>query len=437
MSKIIKLTLASLLICLSLQQLAFAIDAQLTPATPTSYDQVIIDGVTNFLADRAQANAEYIFEIELKDNIDLSGNNSLTCYLPNTTQTLKNIHLVDLLKTNSQIWRKNLATDIKTTSIFLLFNKLNDSDLSTANAQALGKLISSRPELTNRIPEIKEDISSLLTDLNDAKNTRGSCLVDSAKKAIIKTFLGTLNTSIVKADPEPKSLNIDALGILPKLLALYDAVKVAKDSKNDLPITTVANYSTAIVDLINLASTDALNKDENFAKVKSYLLFFVSLADAKTSNQVTLIMQNFMLQPVSFGEIRNNFHISISSYVGLYSSITTPNHYEDAGTAIYAPIGVQVSWPIGWIDCCMQSLGIMISPVDFGYPLSMKFKGSDNTATWNDVLNPSISIAFGAKKLPVNWGLAFQHVNQNIYNPNPGTRAMFFLSLDMPLYILR
>lgn len=489
--------LVTSLIIMSHQNIALAGDST-TPATGAT-DQVIIDGVTNFLADRAQANAAYIYQNQLKNN------KALACYLPNTHTALLDAELISLIKTNSGIWRDRLADDIIYTSLRLLLNKyediltkLDDNNLADNFAKNIAnnlkmqiwnenfnnknKFVGSEiDELVNsRTKEIAEGMARASLRVSESANKKpkyklkdSTTGIESETDCFVITDLQL--TAIAKAlDNMSKAL----AATKPTKDANWEELKNAKLANLYFEITSLFNsihnnnYSTAAMKLIALvcsgdgntvgcmnrvaaASDDDSERAGNGnRKLTSQILFFAALADAKTSDKVTTILQNFMMPPVSFGEIRERTHLSIASYVGVYGTSDseqkqTPNSRGTLG--MYAPIGLQKSWPcpdskLSWnpkswvvntLPCSVGgSVGLMLSPFDFGYPLSLKLNGSNNAVTLRDVVNLSIALSFGLKDEPINWGVAWQRVQINQLNANSGSRFLMFYSFDMPLYII-
>lgn len=460
----------------------FCQEASCAEGLKSKPDDALIDGVTNFLADRAQANAAYIFTSKLSDN------RALQCYLPNTYETIQNTNLILLLKTSSHIWRDRIEEDIKFATILSLLIKDTGYDVTKKlKADELAILFANFLKKTNqqeRIENIKYDIDKITAQIEEVKSrlnkiaslSKGThelptCLfggrdINAAVnnleqyEAILKSLKNNLT-----AGTEPANPSTGTTEVFNALTSLYTSISNISDSKTKKSKNT--SYSTAAVDLINLmevicdtknsrnAICDATRFQDNNSneyesgndklnKVKTYLLFFASLADAETSDQVTVVLQNFMLPPVSFGEIREKNHWAIAAYVG--GAIARTNNGDYSRPGLFAPVGIQGSFACSDRKVTLfdnkswcphgGSMALMLSPFDFAYPLNLKFKGANNTATWNDVINPSISVVYGFANEPINLGIAWQRVNQGLNNPNSSTRILVFIALDMPLYII-
>ncbi len=416
----------------------------------------VIDGFTNFLATRAQADAEAIYEIDLRDKI--TNNKNFQCYLPNTAQKVNTLALIDLIKSSRQVWIHDLSDDLKFT-ILMFTLTIAESKLQKDDSNLVA-FIKNDADLKKNIPLLKNDILNILKKLESFDKTFDP--TDQTKK--IK-----LSTTCFNSKFDPNSVN----PIEDWLVKLYndigsDTAVAPRPALNDPDyllafktyneISTLysmlngqsnVSYSAAAIQSINLINEIATSPDIQ-AKVKEFspvLLFFSALADAKTSSDVEIILQNNLIPPVSFAEIRNATHTSISSFVGVdYSHLRITNDGNSIssspstnnGWGIFAPVGLERSFktniPLGVIS--FSSYGVMISPFDFGYPLSLKINASNNAVTWADIINPSIALSFGLTNQPVNLGFAIQRVNANQYNANPGVRSMLFLSFDIPLYIV-
>jgi hypothetical protein len=91
-----------------------------------------IDALAEFLIDRAEANALYIFEARLK------GDKNLQCYFPSTYKKLEVVTLEHLFY-SKDIWRQTLKDDINNLAVRALANKietslkLSDASLTLAN----------------------------------------------------------------------------------------------------------------------------------------------------------------------------------------------------------------------------------------------------------------------------------------------------------------
>lgn len=405
-------------------------------AAEETQQEALIKGVTNFLAERANANAEYTFENKIKNN------SAMQCYLPNTSETIQNVELNLLLRTNNQVWKEKITEDIRFASLLFLLIKLDKNHIEKINVSDLSyfinKTLIDNSNIKNiTIDEVTTDIKSFQKRLDWLNGHKDKCgfSIDSEVAGIegYSKFLNQLVSQLKIKSIPPSSDELKDL--VTNFWNIYKYTIPNKDSKDPN-----INYVAAAVDLLNVANGHIDSKKDEIKKVKNYLLFFASLADAKSSQQVTSILEVYVLPPVSFGEKRESYHWFVSSYVGLdYSSyniarkdtpLASPNNQK--GVGVYAPIGFEISTPNGdW-----GPIAFMLAPFDFGYPLSLKMTGSNTAVNLNDVVSPSIAVSYGLKDYPNNWGIAWQRVNRNQNNNEQSSRLLIFFSFDMPLYVI-
>lgn len=100
-----------------------------TPAgAAASSEDALIQGIADFLKDRATANFLFTFEQEIK-RTDVK----LECYLPTLRKTIDGISLDQLSKHKSEIWRKLISDDLQNDVTILFLNKLLDSEPKIGN----------------------------------------------------------------------------------------------------------------------------------------------------------------------------------------------------------------------------------------------------------------------------------------------------------------
>ena len=76
----------------------------------------------------------------------------------------------------------------------------------------------------------------------------------------------------------------------------------------------------------------------------------------------------------------------------------------------------------------------MLSPVDFAYPVSLKLNGVEEDVELDEIIAPSISLAYGIKDYPVNIGIAFQKGKRFSVQNQEEKRILLFVAFDMPLF---
>ena len=128
-------------------------------------DSERIDALAEFLIDRAEANALYIFEAKIKDD------KNFQCYFPSTYKKLEVLTLENLFY-SKDIWKQTLEDDINNLAVRAMATKIENSlKLSDASVSLASTLIIS---LGYFQAEYKNDPYALgtipLTDDQDLKN---------------------------------------------------------------------------------------------------------------------------------------------------------------------------------------------------------------------------------------------------------------------------
>lgn len=189
-----------------------------------------------------------------------------------------------------------------------------------------------------------------------------------------------------------------------------------------------------------LVALDLLEQSDSF-ELKSYerlnraVMFFASIADAKDKDAVKSILNSYALPKVSFNEKRKyGSSFFISSYFGyaaadseIYNSVE-----QEVNSGLFVPIGIEYNYGLKEAG----SLSVMLSPIDMGYPVNLKLNGIEDDVDFDEIVAPSITLAYGFKNYPINIGLGYQR-GRNLADVNKAEeRILLFVSFDMPLFRL-
>ena len=79
----------------------------------------------------------------------------------------------------------------------------------------------------------------------------------------------------------------------------------------------------------------------------------------------------------------------------------------------------------------------MLSPFDFGYPVTLKLNGAVEDAEFGDIWAPSVVFSYGVRNLPLALGAAYQKGRFVQSQNNAEDRILLFIGFDMPLWPLR
>ena len=180
--------------------------------------------------------------------------------------------------------------------------------------------------------------------------------------------------------------------------------------------------------------------DAELGRISRNILFFAQIADARTADDISNILISYTLPAVSFYAKRERrWHYFISSYLG-YSYGRVSNESGDVGSnreGIFAPIGVEIGRGFSF-----GSLSILVSPLDFGYPVSLKLNGLEEGIDFKELVAPSVTLTWGVPGLPIVVGAILQKGRGSV--GASGTvagatedRYMAFIGFDMPLFSIR
>ena len=179
---------------------------------------------------------------------------------------------------------------------------------------------------------------------------------------------------------------------------------------------------------------EQLEANQKLKKVKHYAMFIAQLADADNADSVEDILKEYTLPVSSFLSKREagKSSLMISSYFG-YAGGRIENEDEvtsSNSSGFYVPVGFEYSYGLSG----GSALSFMFSPFDFGYPISLKMNGEEADVKLDDIVAPSVSIAYGISDYPINIGIAYQKGKTTGANIKQEERTLFFIAFDMPLF---
>jgi hypothetical protein len=459
-------------------------------AAQSSNSSARIDGVTDFLIDRANETYFYIFENKMKNNEKFS------CYFPETYEYIKEGDLKALIKTKD-IFSEALDNDFKILSIRAVAHGINKSidfnkvamEATNEYAEILRYLkikigneqyslsfipISANKETRDIINGFYDEFNNIRDEMlgfdNKLSKYGKTCSQDRPVKdelikeieklektyksledwlAHINKYKSKVKVDLAeiekdcKIDPKLKVCELKDKAfneILPKLKESFEKpvvkavagiVILNKYIKNIKKRTT---YTGKVVEAFKVIKDKKLEDKPTLKKLKHYALFIAQVADSNSPDQVQGLLKEYALPVTSFLAKREpgEKSLMISAYFG-YGAGAVLNDDDipsDNMSGFYVPVGFEFSK--GLSDG--SSISLMLSPVDFGYPVSLKLNGEVEDVESDDIIAPSISIAYGIKDYPVNVGLAFQKGRKFALQNKEEKRIMIFVAFDMPLF---
>lgn len=173
----------------------------------------------------------------------------------------------------------------------------------------------------------------------------------------------------------------------------------------------------------------------SFERLSKGVMFFVSIADAEDKDAVKNVLEAYTLPAVSFGEKRKlGTGFFISSYLGL-SAADTRVHGSMEGKSnggLFVPVGIEYNRGFAGGD----SLSIMLSPIDMAYPVNLKLSGVEQNVDFDEIIAPSITVAYGFKDYPLNVGIGYQRGRRLADVGKTEERFLLFVTFDLPLFRL-
>lgn len=400
------------------------------PRIPHAADteDALIKGVSEFLLDRANDNYVYIFQRQLESNEPLKK------YLPATLRVAKAGDLRSLL-TNRDLWKRALKADLER-----------------------GRLLKI----------VRDDLESLiekkLCPKNGPSELRQPC--EDAKAALDRATETKTEARVERATPEVRDRAGPMMTAFTTSAQIQLARSVLVDLKNDLEqVGAVAceegAYTSCVIQILALLDAfaradyafncflmgnwcwnnqrDKRVREENddFDDFKRFALFFAQMADAAQTNdpeRVKVLLKSVTIPPVSFGIKRepHRTRVLITAYLGAAWARDKTESTYDRTFVITAPIGFEISQARG----SGNSLSLLVSPVDFGYPLSLKMQDSEATVRASDIVVPAAYVLWGPKNYPFAGGLGYARVRSPDTPDKREGRWLLFLGFDLPLFKL-
>ncbi|MCP3687755.1 MAG: hypothetical protein GY784_05010 [Gammaproteobacteria bacterium] len=214
-----------------------------------------------------------------------------------------------------------------------------------------------------------------------------------------------------------------------------DAIRITGQLREFIEGKSLQSYSDrALVSLELLEDSDLFNSP-SYGRLRNAVLFFAAIADAEDKNGVKSILQAYTLPPVSFAEKRKQGEgVFISSYLGItYADFDSHGSTEQASTGgLFAPVGIEFSY--GFDNG--GSWSVLLSPIDMAFPINLKLSGIEEEVEFEELVAPSITLAYGFQDYPFNVGVGYQR-GRTLGDVGAAEDGyLLFLSFDMPLFRL-
>ncbi len=455
-------------------------------------EENIVNGVSKFLLERAEVNFIYAFEKKIKKS------EMFECYFPNTRNQLKYGQLQEWLLFPRDMWKVSIEKDIKLfalrSTIVSLEKNMNVSGKATALADAFLKFtkdlvvefdgknyslavvpVDKNDPSFKRINGFSGNLSQIVTALNAFRKYTSPC--DSPKdelKEFEKSITGILNykeyindfKKHVKNNAQylhlsDKKLNefcskheLDGDCSSEKAAISLYVDKLDKNINKQLSkafigrldkfkdkITNVFNVVNEVKEQVTYTGKvkvllDKLDKknildNTQMKRLSRAALFFAAISDSESGEEVKVVLQVYTLQPVSYYTKREKgTHINITAYLGLAQGFYDKDVEPEETLSIFSPIGLEISRGLN----NGGSMSIMLSPFDFGYPITQQLNGNKDNSNLDNVLAPSLTMSYGFKDLPLTVGVGYQQGRYISALNKTEKRWLLFFAFDMPLF---
>ncbi len=200
---------------------------------------------------------------------------------------------------------------------------------------------------------------------------------------------------------------------------------------------------------LSSSSSDSANIDPSDATVCQAISIAASLSQAKSGAEVKNLLVADALPSNAWALRSHKFMFDIGALVGgRYEVVHTESNNVATitnGVGVFAPVGFDLTWPGKGI-----ALGLMVPLIDVGDLISYQVQSQQSTSTvqpstsMNSIISPGLIVRVQAAASPVVWFGGVEYSNSVRVTTLPsgaqqelsGFRAVFGVSLDMPLFLL-
>jgi len=391
-----------------------------------------IEGVADFLIERANETAICMFEDKLNQNPLLKE------YFPNTTKILSTFNL-KILMLNSTLWQYNVEKDLNSLAE-LLRNNLKEQGVKLLSEDDYGEIRSLQNILEKKLKNqdsIDKFNSFYKLTQENLKAISLDALADKESLQLSQWFIDDLLKKLNELEQTlNKSTDKFATEANTKIKSLKKDLTNIKNSLEhvDYILNDKLTYTERVSHIfIMIESIDSLRQifSKNpivYRKFKNYSLFFTQMSDAKSSNDAKVILKTFALPASSYRSKRKGeMRLSVSSYLGLTAGRENSQDYS----GLVAPIGIEYDYSINekW------SIGVLGNIFDFGTVVNSQIYDTSETFGFKDIVAPGLALVVGLPEVPVSIGAGYFSVH-GLQSNTKSERVLLFIGFDMPLFSL-
>lgn len=368
-----------------------------------------IEGVADFLMERANSTTASMFEKKINSNPLIKD------YFPNTSNILKSFDLKTLML-NDGLWKDNVEKDLGNFTD-VLKNQIKDEVAATLRGYTsdLEMLSVGSTQITELKKLIEENKAAITADpLKDPES------IELAILFLNDIAIKTSQLAIVSSSNTLASLRSS----LEYMSYIYDVNR---------SYTERVSYAIMLAEKLNIADKISHNRPKIYKCFKDYILFFAQLSDSKSKTDAKLVLQTFALPQDSYiGKRNNDMRFSISSYLGIAGGVETYSSSSFFYNGLFAPIGLEASWGTKQ----KGSISILGTVLDLGAVINSQIYDSSESFDLHNIYSPGIGLIYGLPNIPLSVGAGYFRVNSVKDDSMIENRVLVFVALDMPLFSL-
>lgn len=331
------------------------------------------------------------------------------------------------------------------------------STIDAFKQQKLSQIID--PKLTSQLSVIKDTIETIRDNKEEVVNQairdavcKKLSIVEqdcTDKQAVVAAVKEIVNARVDQATGSSTLLDAELLDKIKAISEIAAAIPVTEEDITTKVFSALKKIKAeaeaelkriqdeidrGIDDVDLLLKAQLEEKLKRFDKLSKHILFFSSIADASTADEVKTILKNYTLPSVSFFEKREEGnHFMVTSYLGLSYNLDEESAAEKSNNGIFAPVGLEYSRGVDWFNGYVRSASVMVSPFDFGHPINLKLNDIEEDIDYDEIVAPSVTFAMGFKDYPLTLGLGYQKGRQLELTGESEDRVILFFAFDMPL----
>ncbi len=426
-----------------------------TPAPVTADTEgALIKGTADFVLDRAYDNYMYVVQLRIASNPVLQE------YFSETLRTAQAGDLRFLL-THKDLWKNAIEKDLKNVAEKEFESKIEKKIFSVI--QGLCAVIKTPESIALKCDGISKQKNLTLADLRELirliRDNKQGAQGQTAPVAFAPPGLffnpewlplpGWL--SIGREENDRVAIATRAVGELidgiDRVITACQNLKSGAYTKCVVEITGLFKFAARAeyavfcrsVDL-GLACPASVRKlgmyyeDEDLSDFLQYALFFAQMADAEDPSTVKALLKSVTMPSVSFGIKREPFRTRylVSSYLGGGFASTRSTQKSQTEGIFAAPVGFEISQGL----YSGNSISVLLSPIDLGYPLRLKLNDNNTTVRFSDIVAPGVYVFYGLRGYPIAIGGGYTRVRDPENPSNRILRINLLVAFDMPLFTL-